>query len=60
MRFTVRKAAKGWLVWDTVTRRVADLDDRPAIGVSEETAKLTAEMLNSQDKMAEGTVREDL
>lgn len=34
-------------MWDTATRRVADLDDRPAIGVSEETAKLAVKMLNS-------------
>jgi hypothetical protein len=59
MRFTIRKAAKGWLVWDTEIRRVAELDDRPAIGVSEETARRTAEMLNSQDELGDGLFRKE-
>jgi len=52
MRFTVRKAAIGWMVWDTAKRRVAEVDERPAIGISEETAKRIADMLNSQDELA--------
>jgi len=52
MRFTVRKATKGWMVWDTAKRRVAEADERPVIGVSEESAKRTADMLNSQDQLA--------
>ena len=47
-RFTVRKTTKGWMVWDTATRTVAVVDDRPAIGISAETAKCFADMLNSQ------------
>jgi hypothetical protein len=49
MRYTVRKVKKGWMVWDTKSRMVATVDDAPAIGISAETAKLFAEMLNSQD-----------
>ena len=37
------------MVWDTKSRMVATVDDAPAIGISAETAKLFAEMLNSQD-----------
>lgn len=51
MRFTIRKAAKGWMVWDTANRRVAEADDRPSINLSEESAKRIAEMLNSQDEL---------
>ena len=55
MRYTVRKVMKGWMVWDTVSRKVAVVDDAPAIGLSAETAKLFADMLNSQDKNAPST-----
>jgi hypothetical protein len=48
MRFTVRKLANGWMVWDTIDRRVAEVDDRPALGLSTETANRFADMLNSQ------------
>jgi hypothetical protein len=48
MRFTVRKVTKGWMVWDTATRKVAVVDDAPAIRLSAETAKRFADMLNSQ------------
>jgi hypothetical protein len=40
------------MVWDTAKRRVAEVDERPAIGISEETAKRIADMLNSQDELA--------
>lgn len=49
-RFTVRKVPKGWMVWDTINRKVAEVDDVPALGLSAETAKRFAEMLNSQDE----------
>ena len=49
MRYTVRKATKRWMVWDTVTRTVAVVDESPAIGLSAETANAFADMLNSQD-----------
>ena len=51
MRFTIRKANKGWMVWDTLTRRVAEVDDRPSIGITEESAGRVAEMLNAQDEL---------
>ena len=54
MRFTVRKATKGWMVWDTVKKRVAEVDERPAIGISEEAAVRVADMLNSQHDLADG------
>jgi len=54
MRFTIRKATKGWMVWDTAKKRVAEVDDRPAIGISEESAKRIADMLNSQDQLSAG------
>jgi hypothetical protein len=53
MRFTVRKVTGGWMVWDTATRTVATVDDRPAIGLSEKTARCFADMLNSQDELSE-------
>ena len=52
MRFTVRKVTKGWMVWDTMSMSVAMVDDMPAIGLSDESAKRFAEMLNSQDQVA--------
>ena len=36
------------MVWDTATRKVAVVDDAPAIRLSAETAKRFADMLNSQ------------
>ncbi len=39
------------MVWDTESRSVAEVDDRPAIGLNEETAQRFAEMLNSQDEL---------
>jgi hypothetical protein len=50
VRFTVRKVAKGWMVWDTFQSKVAEVDDRPALGLSAETANRFAEMLNSVDE----------
>jgi hypothetical protein len=53
MRYTVRRAPKQrWMLWDTESRAVAIVDDMPAIGLSAETAKLFADMLNSQDHLA--------
>ena len=49
MRYTIRKVTKGWMVWDTSSMKVATVDDMPAIGLSAETAKRFADMLNSQD-----------
>jgi hypothetical protein len=49
-RFTVRKVTKGWMVWDTVNRKVAEVDELPALGLSAETANRFAEMLNSQNE----------
>jgi hypothetical protein len=40
------------MLWDTESRAVAIVDDMPAIGLSAETAKLFADMLNSQDHLA--------
>jgi hypothetical protein len=51
MRFTVRKVAKKWLVWDTNARAVAVVDSVPAIGLSEDTANRFADMLNSQNEL---------
>lgn len=51
MRFTIRRATKGWMVWDTLGRRVAEADDRPSISLTEESAKRIAEMLNAQDEL---------
>lgn len=51
MRFTVRKATKGWMVWETAIRRVAEVEERPVVGVTEESAERTADMLNSQDQL---------
>jgi hypothetical protein len=54
MRYTVRRAPKQrWMVWDTESRTVAVVDDMPAIGISAETAKLFADMLNSQDAVVD-------
>jgi hypothetical protein len=50
-RFTIRKVANKWMVWDTVTRSVAAVDEAPAIGLAEETAKRFADMLNSQNDL---------
>ena len=52
VRYTVRKVTKGWMVWDTKGRAVAVVDDAPAIGISAETARLFADMLNSQENVA--------
>jgi hypothetical protein len=41
---------KGWMVWDTTSTKVAVVDDMPAIGLSAETAKRFADMLNTQDR----------
>jgi hypothetical protein len=38
------------MVWDTINRKVAEVDDVPALGLSAETANRFAEMLNSQDE----------
>jgi hypothetical protein len=51
-RFTVRKIPRGWMVWDTVTRTIAVVDDQPAIGIAAETANSFADLLNAQDKLA--------
>lgn len=51
MRFTVRKITEKWLVWDTGARAVAIVDAAPAIGLSEQTAKQFADMLNSQNDL---------
>jgi hypothetical protein len=40
------------MVWDTSSTKVAVVDDRPAIGLSEETAKRFADMLNTQDRFS--------
>jgi len=52
MRFTLRKAT---MVWDTAKSPIAEADERPVIGVSEESAKRIADMLNSQDELAESS-----
>ena len=39
------------MVWDRGSRTVAVVDDVPAIGLSAETAKLFADMLDSQDSV---------
>jgi hypothetical protein len=52
MRFTVRQASKKWTVWDTETRKVAVVDNAPAIGLSAETANRFADMLNSQNELS--------
>jgi hypothetical protein len=57
MRFTVRKVATKWMVWDTVVRAVAIVDSLPSIGLSEETAKQFADMLNSQNQL--GLLKDD-
>lgn len=44
------------MVWDTSERTVAIVDDMPAIGLSAETAKRFAEMLNSQDEISAGSL----
>lgn len=49
VRLTVRKVTKGWMVWGTSSMKVAIVDDIPAIGLSAETAKRFADMLNSQE-----------
>jgi len=41
------------MVWDTATRSVAVVDDRPAMGLSEKAAQRFAEMLSSQDEIRE-------
>lgn len=51
MRFTVRKVATKWMVWDTVARAVAVVDSLPAIGLTEQTAQQFADMLNSQNHL---------
>jgi hypothetical protein len=38
------------MVWDTVNRKVAEVDELPALGLSAETANRFAEMLNSQNE----------
>lgn len=40
------------MVWDTVTRTIAVVDDQPAIGIAAETANSFADLLNAQDKLA--------
>jgi hypothetical protein len=46
MRFIVKKAHKGWMVWDDETRTVAVVDHYRAIELSAETANRFAEKLN--------------
>lgn len=50
MRFKVRRATKGWLVWDTKTNTVAVVDHYSAIELSAETANRFAHILNERDK----------
>jgi hypothetical protein len=38
------------MVWDTSSTKVAAVDDKPAIGLSAETAKRFVDMLNSQEQ----------
>jgi hypothetical protein len=42
----VRKAVKGWLVWDEETDRLAVVDSYQAVNLSAETAYRFAERLN--------------
>jgi hypothetical protein len=58
MRFTVQKLHQGWMVRDTAKRSVASVDDIPAVGVTEETAKRFADMLNSQHEVTKKTPTE--
>jgi hypothetical protein len=46
MRFVVKRAHKGWMVWDEETRTVAVVDHYRAIDLSAETAHRFAEKLN--------------
>jgi len=48
-RFQIRKGNKGWLVWDTQTRTTPEVDGRPAVGLSAETAWQFAARLNAQE-----------
>jgi hypothetical protein len=45
------------MVWDTATRAVAEVDDRPALGLSEHTAQRFADMLNSQHDLRDRSQR---
>jgi hypothetical protein len=46
MRYEVRRATKGWMVWDTRRNAVAVVDGYFAIELSAETAVRFAEKLN--------------
>ena len=49
MRFAVKKATRGWIVWDTATKTVAVVDRYQAVGLSTETANRFAAMLNKRE-----------
>lgn len=50
MRFKVKKATKGWMVWDTKTSAVAVVDHYSTIDLSAETANRFANLLNERDE----------
>jgi hypothetical protein len=53
-RFQIRKGNKGWLVWDSETRTTPEVDGRPAVGLSAETAWQFARRLNEEAARRKG------
>jgi hypothetical protein len=47
------------MVWDTSSMKVAIVDDMPAIGLSAETTKRFADMLNSQEQLTSDAEERD-
>jgi hypothetical protein len=47
------------MVWGTASRTVAVVDERPAIGLSAESAKRFADILNSQDQLKAGHAKQN-
>ena len=57
MRFKVKKATKGWMVWDEQSRMIAVVDHYRAIGLSAETANHFARLLNKRHAEATSSAR---
>ena len=47
-RYKIMRGNKGWMVVDTATGFTPDIDGRPAVGLSAETAWQFADRLNKQ------------
>lgn len=50
MRYQMKRATKGWMIWDSHKSMVAVIDRLPATNLSAETARQFADSLNTLEK----------